>query len=63
MHAVTAAIPSEWASADEVVHLGAAIVARRRVIRDLIEPVRISPRAALSGGVPKQLRELLLKGE
>lgn len=44
LHAVMAAIPSEWASADELARLATAILARRAVVRDLIESVRLSAR-------------------
>jgi len=43
--AIMAAIPSPWASPDDLAGLEAAILGRRPKVRDLIESVRLSPRA------------------
>ncbi|MGH9476165.1 MAG: hypothetical protein ACRD1C_07515 [Terriglobales bacterium] len=45
LHAVMAAIPPEWAAADELACLEACILTRRAIVRDLLESVRLSRRA------------------
>jgi len=45
LQAIIAAIPSQWATGDELDRLQAAILDRRSKVRDLIETVRLSPRA------------------
>lgn len=45
LHAIMAGIPAEWSSAEELARLEASILARRTVVRDLIESVRLSARA------------------
>lgn len=44
LDAIMAAIPAQWASPDELANLKAAILDRRRKVRDLIECVRLSSR-------------------
>ena len=45
LQAIMAAIPPEWATASDLDRLQAAILDRRFKVRDLIESVRLSPRA------------------
>lgn len=45
LDAIMAAIPAQWVTPEELADLEAAILARRHKIRDLIEAVRLSPRA------------------
>ncbi len=45
LQAIMAAIPPEWATGDDLAQLQGAILDRRSKVRDLIESVRLSPRA------------------
>ena len=45
LDAIMAAIPAKWATPEKLAGLEAAILARRHKVRDLIEAVRLSPRA------------------
>lgn len=52
LDAIMAAIPSEWATPEELAGLEAAILVRRHKVRDLIEAVRLSPRAPFANWRP-----------
>ena len=65
LHAIIAAIPPEWATSGDLNRLQAAILDRRCKVRDLIESVRLSPRAPFqnwrSSVTPTMARQLSLQ--